>query len=91
MADHRERVLYHCIRSLLLHRILPTYELVFNAIVGLKRAQNAAFVGPSRRWFRIDAAPSGLLSTLLFGVIRADFLEVIALYNRKKDSNYSSM
>lgn len=60
MADHEETALRQYVLSLLTYGILPTYEVVFNAIVGLKRAQNVESSAPTRRWFRNWWKQSGL-------------------------------
>jgi hypothetical protein len=55
LVEYQVQAIHNFIRSLLAHGIQPTYAVVFNAIVGLKRAQNRhdpKYTGPSRRWFR---------------------------------------
>ena len=52
LRDHVTNVINGFIQSLLVHGILPTHQIVFNAIVSLKKAHNLLDVGPSRRWFR---------------------------------------
>lgn len=52
LEDRQVRAIHPFIRSLLAHRIQPTHEVVFSAILSLKRAQNPTYRGPTRRWFR---------------------------------------
>jgi stalled ribosome rescue protein Dom34 len=44
LQDHEINALDDFIRSLLKHEILPTSEIVFSAIVGLKRAHRRLFI-----------------------------------------------
>ena len=52
LTDSDTKAIHERIKSYLMHGILPTYEIVFNMIVTLKRARDSTFVGPTRRWFR---------------------------------------
>ena len=52
LREHEARSITGFIKSLLMHGILPTHQMVFKAIVSLKKAHNPLEVGPSRRWFR---------------------------------------
>ena len=52
LEAHQVRAVDHFIRSLLAHGIQPTHEVVFNAILSLKRAHNPTDKGPTKRWFR---------------------------------------
>ena len=52
LKDHEIKAIDCFIRSLLTHGIPPTHQIIFNAIVSLKRAHDPTDVGPSRRWFR---------------------------------------
>jgi hypothetical protein len=50
LQDHEKNALDDFIRSLLKHRIPSTIEIVFSAIVRLKRAHHCE--ASSKRWFR---------------------------------------
>ena len=52
LREHEARSISGFIKSLLMHRILPTHQMILKAIVSLKKAHNLLEVGPSRRWFR---------------------------------------
>jgi hypothetical protein len=60
LEPHQERAIHGFIRSLLLHGLQPTRELVFNAIVSLKRLQSSKDSGSTKRWFRNWWQRSGL-------------------------------
>ena len=52
LQEHQKEALHLFIRSLLASQIQPTYQLIFNAICNLKRAQNPdKFKAPSLAWF----------------------------------------
>jgi hypothetical protein len=52
LTEHHKDALYRFIRALLANGIQPTPSLVYNAICGLKRAQNPDnFKAPTLRWF----------------------------------------
>ena len=51
LKDHEIKAIDYFIRSLLAHEIPPTHQIIFNAIVGLKRAHDPTNGGPSKRWF----------------------------------------
>jgi hypothetical protein len=55
LVEYQVQAVHDFIRSLLAHGIKPTHAVVFNAIVGLERAQkrhDPKYTGPSQRWFR---------------------------------------
>lgn len=52
LEPHQEKAIHDFIRSLLLHDLQPTHDLVFNAIVSLKRLQNPEYSGPTKRSYR---------------------------------------
>ena len=60
LLEHQKEALHLFIRSLLAYRIQPTYQLVFNAICNLKRAQDPNFKTPSLRWFSTWWKQNGL-------------------------------
>lgn len=60
LGEAETRAIHEFIRSLLVFGILPTSEVVFSAIVGLKHAQDPSSSGPSRRWYRGWWQQSGL-------------------------------
>jgi hypothetical protein len=60
LQQHHLEALHLFIRSLLAYSIQPTYQLVYNAICGLKRAQDANFKAPTLRWFSGWWKDSGL-------------------------------
>ena len=49
LKPHEIKAVYQFIRSLLLHDIPPSYEVVFGAILSLKRAHNPENKGPTKR------------------------------------------
>jgi hypothetical protein len=53
LLGHQKEALHHFIRNLLAYGIQPTYQLVFNAICNLKRAQDPTSKPPSLSWFSI--------------------------------------
>lgn len=53
LEKHQVEAIHKFIRSLLVYGIQPTFGVIFNAIVGLKHAQNPEKKKPSERWFRI--------------------------------------
>ena len=52
LEKHQIKAIHEFIRSLLTYGVQPTHELIFNAIKGLKRSQNADYKGSTKRWFR---------------------------------------
>jgi hypothetical protein len=52
MNDQKEKALKNFIRSLLLHGILPTHEVVFATIKSLKKARDSTSIDSIKRWFR---------------------------------------
>ena len=52
LEPHQEKAIHDFIRSLLLHDLRPTHDLVFNAIVSLKRLQNPKYSDPTKRSYR---------------------------------------
>ena len=53
LQEYQKNAIHQFIQSLLASHIQPTYQLVFNAICNLKRAQDPDFKSPSLRWFRM--------------------------------------
>ena len=52
LKSHEKDALHRFIRSLLAYGIQPTYQLVFNSICNLKRAEDSDnFKSPSLSWF----------------------------------------
>lgn len=51
LKEYEEKAVEHFIRSLLMYSIKPSYEVVYNAIVSLKCAQNPGRKAPAKRWF----------------------------------------
>lgn len=51
LKEYEEKAVEHFIRSLLMYSIQPSYEVVYNDVVSLKRAQNPGRKAPTKRWF----------------------------------------
>ena len=51
LKEHQEKAVKQFIQSLLMYSIKPSYDVVYNAIVSLKHAQNPGKKAPSKRWF----------------------------------------
>ena len=51
LEEYQKQALHLFIRSLLACQIQPTYQLIYNAICGLKHAQNPNLKPPSLSWF----------------------------------------
>jgi hypothetical protein len=51
LQDHHKVALHLFIQSLLAYGIQPTYQLVYNSICHLKRAQDPEYKAPSLGWF----------------------------------------
>ena len=49
LKSHETETIHQFIRSLLLHNIRPTYEIVFSAVLNLKHAHNSADKDPTKR------------------------------------------
>lgn len=49
ILGHQAKAIYQFIRSLLIHGIQPTHEVIFGAIMSLKRAQNSDKNPPTRQ------------------------------------------
>ena len=62
LQDYHKEALHSFIRSLLAFGIQPTYQLIYNSICNLKRAQNnsAEFKAPTLKWFSHWWQNSGL-------------------------------
>ena len=52
LQEYQKNAIHQFIQSLLASHIQPTYQLIFNAICNLKRAQDPDFKSPSLSWFR---------------------------------------
>ena len=60
LKEHQEKAVKQFIQSLLMYSIKPSYDVVYNAIVSLKHAQNPRKKAPTKRWFSIWWQQKGL-------------------------------